>query len=38
MFAAGNGHLSEGFIAVSRRSNLVLVKVGKAGHIPDEDH
>jgi serine protease AprX len=35
--AAGNGHLSEGFYrGIAPDSNLVLVKIGKSGHIPDE--
>src|SRR5687768_2280637 len=36
--AAGNGYLSEGFYrGLAPESNLVLVKIGKRGHIPDED-
>src|SRR4026207_527414 len=36
--AAGNGHLSEGFYrGLAPESNLVLVKIGRTGHIPDED-
>jgi serine protease AprX len=36
--AAGNGHLSDGFYrGLAPESNLVLVKIGKMGHIPDED-
>ena len=36
--AAGNGHLSNGFYrGLAPESNLVLVKIGKTGHIPDED-
>lgn len=35
--AAGNGHLSEGFYrGIAPDSNLVLVKIGRSGHIPDE--
>ncbi|MGH9966262.1 MAG: S8 family serine peptidase [Pyrinomonadaceae bacterium] len=35
--AAGNGHLSEGFYrGIAPDSDLVLVKIGKSGHIPDE--
>ncbi len=35
--AAGNGHLSEGFYrGIAPDSNLVLVKIGRTGHIPDE--
>ncbi len=35
--AAGNGHLSDGFYrGIAPDSNLVLVKIGKSGHIPDE--
>jgi serine protease AprX len=34
--AAGNGHLSEGFYrGIAPAANLVLVKVGRSGHIPD---
>jgi serine protease AprX len=36
--AAGNGHLSAGFYrGLAPDSNVVLVKIGKRGHIPDED-
>lgn len=36
--AAGNGHLSEGFYrGLAPDSNLVLVKIGRSGHIPDKD-
>ena len=36
--AAGNGYLSEGFYrGLAPESNLVLVKIGNARHIPDED-
>ncbi|MDQ3175139.1 MAG: S8 family serine peptidase, partial [Acidobacteriota bacterium] len=36
--AAGNGYLSDGFYrGLAPESNLVLVKIGKAGHIPDDD-
>jgi serine protease AprX len=35
--AAGNGHLSEGFYrGIAPQSNLVLVKIGRTGRIPDE--
>ncbi len=35
--AAGNGHLSEGFYrGIAPDSNLVLVKIGRTGRIPDE--
>jgi serine protease AprX len=35
--AAGNGYLSDGFYrGMAPESNLVLVKIGKSGHIPDE--
>lgn len=35
--AAGNGHLSDGFYrGIAPESKLVLVKVGRTGHIPDE--
>ena len=35
--AAGNGHLSDGFYrGIAPSCNLVLVKIGKTGHIPDE--
>jgi serine protease AprX len=34
--AAGNGHLSDGFYrGIAPDANLVLVKVGRSGHIPD---
>jgi serine protease AprX len=34
--AAGNGHLSEGFYrGIAPDTKLVLVKVGRSGHIPD---
>ena len=34
--AAGNGHLSEGFYrAIAPEAKLVLVKIGKSGHIPE---
>ncbi len=36
--AAGNGHLSDGFYrGIAPDSNLVLVKIGRSGHIPDTD-
>jgi serine protease AprX len=36
--AAGNGYLSDGFYrGLAPESNLVLVKIGKTGRIPDED-
>lgn len=36
--AAGNGHLSDGFYrGLAPESKLVLVKIGNARHIPDED-
>ena len=36
--AAGNGHLSDRLLSGSRaRVQLVLVKIGNARHIPDED-
>ena len=36
--AAGNGHLSDGFYrGIAPESNLVLVKIGKSGRIPDQD-
>ncbi len=36
--AAGNGYLSDGFYrGLAPESNLVLVKIGNARHIPDED-
>jgi serine protease AprX len=35
--AAGNGHLSDGFYrGIAPDSKVVLVKVGRTGHIPDE--
>jgi serine protease AprX len=35
--AAGNGYLSDGFYrGIAPGANLVLVKVGRSGHIPDE--
>lgn len=35
--AAGNGHLSEGFYrGIAPDAKVVLVKVGRTGHIPDE--
>jgi serine protease AprX len=35
--AAGNGHLSDGFYrGIAPDSNVVLVKIGRSGHIPDE--
>jgi serine protease AprX len=35
--AAGNGYLSDGFYrGIARDSKLVLVKIGRSGHIPDE--
>jgi serine protease AprX len=35
--AAGNGHLSEGFYrGIAPEANVVLVKIGKSGHIPEE--
>jgi serine protease AprX len=34
--AAGNGHLSDGFYrSIAPKANLVLVKIGKTGHIPE---
>ena len=34
--AAGNGHLSDGFYrGIASEANLVLVKIGRSGHIPD---
>ena len=34
--AAGNGHLSDGFYrGIAPEANLVLVKIGRSGHIPD---
>jgi serine protease AprX len=36
--AAGNGHLSDGFYrGIASEAELVLVKIGKGGHIPEED-
>ncbi|HEV7475446.1 MAG TPA: S8 family serine peptidase [Pyrinomonadaceae bacterium] len=36
--AAGNGHVSDGFYrGIAPRSQVVLVKIGRTGHIPDED-
>ncbi len=36
--AAGNGHLSEGFYrGMAPAANVVLVKIGKSGHIPEEN-
>ncbi|HEY0430992.1 MAG TPA: S8 family serine peptidase [Pyrinomonadaceae bacterium] len=36
--AAGNGHVSDGFYrGIAPNSNVVLVKIGRTGHIPDED-
>jgi serine protease AprX len=35
--AAGNGHLSDGFYrGIAPDSKVVLVKIGRTGHIPDE--
>lgn len=35
--AAGNGHLSEGFYrGIARDAKVALVKIGRTGHIPDE--
>ena len=35
--AAGNGHLSEGFYrGIAPEAKVVLVKIGRTGHIPDE--
>jgi serine protease AprX len=35
--AAGNGYLSDGFYrGLAPNSNVVLVKIGRTGHIPDE--
>lgn len=35
--AAGNGHLSEGFYrGIAPNAKVVLVKIGRSGHIPDE--
>ena len=34
--AAGNGHLSDGFYrSIAPKANVVLVKIGKTGHIPE---
>ncbi|HXC68910.1 MAG TPA: S8 family serine peptidase [Pyrinomonadaceae bacterium] len=34
--AAGNGHLSDGFYrSIAPEANVVLVKIGKTGHIPE---
>lgn len=36
--AAGNGYLSDGFYrGIASESNVVLVKIGRTGHIPDSD-
>jgi serine protease AprX len=36
--AAGNGHLSKGFYrGIAPDSQVVLVKIGRTGHIPDEN-
>jgi serine protease AprX len=36
--AAGNGYLSDGFYrGIAPDSNLVLVKIGRTGHIPERD-
>lgn len=36
--AAGNGYLSDGFYrAIAPDANVVLVKIGKSGHIPERD-
>jgi len=36
--AAGNGHLSDGFYrGIASESDLVLVKIGRSGRIPDAD-
>jgi serine protease AprX len=36
--AAGNGHLSDGFYrGIAPDSRLVLVKIGRTGHIPEEN-
>jgi serine protease AprX len=36
--AAGNGHLSDGFYrSMAPDANVVLVKIGKSGHIPEEN-
>ncbi|HUS12161.1 MAG TPA: S8 family serine peptidase [Pyrinomonadaceae bacterium] len=35
--AAGNGHLSEGFYrGIARDAKVALVKIGRSGHIPDQ--
>jgi len=35
--AAGNGHLSDGFYrGIAPEAKLVLIKIGRTGHIPDE--
>ena len=36
--AAGNGHLSDGFYrSIAPEANVVLVKIGKTGHIPESN-
>jgi serine protease AprX len=36
--AAGNGHLSDGlYRGIASDANVVLVKIGKSGHIPERD-
>src|SRR5688572_4350371 len=36
--AAGNGHLSDGFYrGIAQDAKVVLVKIGRTGHIPDEN-
>jgi serine protease AprX len=36
--AAGNGHLSDGFYrGIASEAELVLVKIGKSGHIPEQN-
>jgi len=36
--AAGNGYLSDGFYrGIASNANVVLVKIGKSGHIPERD-
>jgi serine protease AprX len=36
--AAGNGHLSDGFYrGIAPEANVVLVKIGRTGHIPEAD-
>jgi serine protease AprX len=36
--AAGNGHLSEGFYrGIAPEAKVVLVKIGRTGHIPDQN-